>query len=457
MPIPTRSGSLREPRKQVSLWSGSTVRGQREVTQTQGQAQAQKEAPASAPTLASRRQSLMRPSPLKTATTLAPSTRTTPVAPSSPRKQEPKPRVPTSPKKTDMPPPPLPRHGRSISLRQPVSSSPATATAPRGHLRQRSQVLASASRPPSPRKTEASIPSTPTTPRTRTQFSTYQQSSSPKKTVKPPTPTPSNTSSTDTDPSLIPSSLPEVAALQTEVLQLSLLHSSSLEENADWQAQSEKQLRKKYDAVAASYRRVVAEEKERQRRLNGQALAGWLQNSHEHNGQQVFAEQIQVLSEIAQEVSDLSDSSGAGRYTLAIQEFEDWLRKANEIKKWRSRIGPEDAADQVVFIDPLNRAWKEEMYALVMKLELCSRQLQSLDILGYGDMENLQDSALLRTAKGLNDMINLMIEETTAIRSIEDDIVKAERIWVSHLTEQLADARPRDERGLRVGMWRRRG
>lgn len=426
-------------------------------------------------TLAGRRQSLIRPSPLKTvsssssrSTTTPTTVRTTTTIPppsTSPRKpvtRQQQNARPTSPKKTDMPPPPLPRHGRSASLRQPLSaSSPSSpggqSVGAKGHTRHRSQIVTSAA---PAKRVETPSTSTPTTPRSKASFTTNQQQSSPtKKTTVKSTAAATSTAPTELDTSLIPSSWPEVAALQTEVLQLHLFHSSSLQQHAEWQADSEAQLWKKYDTVAQMYRAIVNEEKEWQRKLNGQALGVWLQNIQEHNGRLGFAEQTQLLSQVVQEVTDLTDDVG-GRYTLSIQTFENWFRKAQEIRNCRNQLDQDAAADLVVFIDPLSRSWRDELDSLSMKLEICSRQIQSLDILAYGDMEHLlHDSTLVRTAKGLDEMLNLMLDEVNSIRKIERDIVTAERGWVSQLTEQLTASvgtttPSRGEQGMERGLWR---
>ncbi|ODM24118.1 hypothetical protein SI65_01708 [Aspergillus cristatus] len=408
-----------------------------------------------------RRQSL-RPSPLKTVpsgrptasttTATAPTSAIAPTFLTSPRKRAEATRNAPSispTKKTSMPPPPLPRPARSASLRQPSTpqSGPGVpAAGAKGHTRVRSQIVTPSS-----------------TPRLKPSSATPQ--SSPRKPARGSTavtPTASTNAAAnalaaitaEADPSLMPSSWPEVAAVQTEVLQLYLFHSSSLQKHAEWQAESEAKLRRKYDSVAQKYRSIVDEEKQWQRRLNGQALDYWVQNIQTHNGRLGFAEQIQLLSQTMQEVTELSDEVG-GRYTLAVRTFEHWFRKADEIKKIRTQLDS-GAADLVVFIDPLDGIWRDEVNDLGMKLELCSRQLQSLDILGYGDTEKLNDSALLRIARGLDDMTNLMLDEIHAMRKIERDIVRSERAWVSQLTDPLvvSDNRPREDRSLRVGMWR---
>lgn len=367
-----------------------------------------------------------------------------------------------SPKKTDMPPPARPT--RSASMRQPLkagagagSGTPATGVR---HVRHQSQIVAplSSQGRVSKRSDSQSSGSTSTTAglaagsRSSGQFTTYQQQFSPRKVVRPAAVSAARASA-DGDDSLIPASWPEIAALQTELLQLSLLHPSSLQQMAELEAKSEGQLQAKYDAVAKTYRAIVGEEKKCQRLLNGQALNRWLENASEHGGRPNFAAQIQAFSQLVQEVCDWTDSLG-GRYTVLVQEFEEWFRKAQAIESMRLHRQQGDAS-HVVFIDPIDRVWKDEVHAITMRLEQSSRQLQSLDIAGYdGPEQALADAALVRTAKGLDVMIASMVDELKAIRRIEAQIVRSERQWVSQLTAELAATHPRDARGPRPGMWR---
>ncbi|KAL4884342.1 hypothetical protein BJY04DRAFT_6936 [Aspergillus karnatakaensis] len=457
MPIPTRSVPVREPRKQPAATSARTVPSLKPSSAAAPSTDDAPSKPASRTipsTLPTRRQSLIRPSQLKPPSfakspAIPTGARTVPRAPASPTKRDDTARQyngrPPSPKKTDMPPPPRPI--RSASLRQPKTSSTVTPTAPRGHARHKSQSVTPASKP-------SQTPLSVTTPRSKTQFSTYQQQSSPKKTAKPPTPTPASASA-EQAASLLPSSWPEIAALQTELLQLSLLHTSWIQQNGQWESEAEAQLRKKYNSVARDYKANLSVEKESQRKLNGQALHCWLQNSCEHNGQQSFAEQVQLLSQLSQEVYDLSDSHG-GRYTMAILEFENWLQKVEEVQHARLSHVEEEAHG--LFVDPMRREWKEEIDALLMKLELALRQLQSLDILGYGDVEALRGSALLRTAKNLTELFSHMIEELNVVRQMEVELMKSETMRVSQLAQRLMEMQPREGPAQaipRTGLWRR--
>lgn len=209
-------------------------------------------------------------------------------------------------------------------------------------------------------------------------------------------------------------------------------------------------MRNKYDAVAGQYRSVLMDEKSRQHQLNVQSLSRWLQNCRDHQGPHGFSEQIQIFSQVLQEVSDLGIGEVSGRYTQALALFDQWFQQADYIRHQRETTG---AFDGSIFVESLNKAWKEEVYALHVKLELCARQLQSLDILGFGEVEQLSQSALSRVAQGLAESIQLIIQEIQEMRNLEVDIVRSERECVRRIATELAGPR-REMSAPRVGVWR---
>lgn len=420
-----------------------------------------KKAPATTATASvlARRQSLMRPgtsrvTPISTSSRGNASNSTKPplsTAPPSPRKQptartptQPTPR-PSSPKKTTMPPPPRP--ARSASLRQPANNTRpgvGSQVETRGHARHRSQMVSG-----TVKKTQADSATAATAQKAKAQFSTYQQHYSPKKPVaKPPTPTPGTHSSLAADGLLIPASWPDITALQTELLQLSLLHSNSLQRQADWKVESETRLHKKYDAVADQYRSTLGHEKQRQTHINMQALGYWAQNCQGHHGSSDFSQQIQIMSQILQEVSDLI-SQVHGRYTRAVETFEAWFYEAKNIRSHRESSGIDD---RVVFIDPLDHTWKEELHALKAKLDLCMRQLGSLDVQAFTRVEGLEQSALVRVTQGLYESTQLMIQEIHSMQTTESEIIRAEREQISQLAAGLANVH-RATLQPRAGLW----
>lgn len=184
----------------------------------------------------------------------------------------------------------------------------------------------------------------------------------------------------------------------------------------------------------------------RQSQLNAQALSGWLQNCHDHRGPHGFPEQTQILSQVLQETSDLVATGMSGRYNQVVETFELWFEQAELVRHDREYSG-----HGISFVDPLDQAWKEDLHVLHVKLELCQRQLQSLDILGFGEVERLEQSALTRVAQSLAESIQLMIQEVSAMRTLEAELIGSEREAVSQLVEGLAS--PRDMRAPRVGIW----
>ncbi|KAJ5769799.1 uncharacterized protein N7511_001850 [Penicillium nucicola] len=504
MPIPTRSASLREPRKQTSniarpttkplpttgrettqneksrspstsslvegpndngargrtqlpqrstltdrptrpLQASKLPRGDPSPTRRERSPDKKSEQPEASTTklttLLSRRQSIMRPTLKMPAKPLVPLKSS--ATPPSPRKpptrapvQPPITRRPPSPKKTDMPPPPRPT--RSSSLRQPVTATKALPTV-RGHTRHRSQMVLNT-------KTEPR-PTSPLKP--RAQYSTYQQHA-PKKTSKPPTPV---AGQADTSNLLIPSSWPDITALQTELLQLSLFHSSALQRQAEWKSDAETRLRKKYDGVSGQYRSLIIDETRRQCELNAKALGLWLSNCQEHHSLHDFPEQIQILSRVIQEVFDmisLNSSDRGGKYTSAVADFEEWIEQADVIHQTRGG----NRTDVATFIDQLPRSWKDTLQELSLKLELCARHLQSLDVLGFGEIEQLGSAALTSLITKLGELMQLMTQEIRVMRALEAEIVRIERDSIAHLATQLTES-SRGMQAPRVGVWSR--
>lgn len=219
-----------------------------------------------------------------------------------------------------------------------------------------------------------------------------------------------------------------------------------MQQQAEWKSESESQLQSKYEGVAAQYQSLLANEIKQQYQLNVHALGLWLSNCTEHRGSNDFSEQIQILSQILQEVSDMIAENG--HYSYLIMTFKAWLSQAEHIRQNRE-VGCIDVA----FVDPLPRSWKEPVQALSSKLELFSRQLQALDILGFGQVERMEQSALARVARTLVDLTQLMTQEIRALRALEADVVRSERDAVGLLASQISGS-PRELRAPRAGAWR---
>lgn len=359
---------------------------------------------------------------------------------------------PTATKKPSMPPPARPT--RSASLRQPSAPKISGVGETRGHVRHRSQILNSqaitgatpVSSAPSREKIAAA-----TTVKPRPQFTTYQQHFSPKKEA------PRTVAAGDrrnTGKSVAGSELPlETIALQTEFLQLYLLHSSSLQQSAEWKLAAERQLREKYNEVAASYKTILDEERHIQEQLNLEALYDWSVESTslaDHNHGVSFQEEIQSFSRVTQEVADMT-ADGAGRYALAVQVFEHWLDRVDYIHQ--SRENQDDDGDPQ-FIDSLGSVWRNEVDDLTIKAELCLRELSKMTIFVIDENEFCDkhgNSALVRIARKHRDILMCMIDELKSMRAVELETVNMEQAWIARAADQVEIDHGMS---IRAGIWR---
>lgn len=251
---------------------------------------------------------------------------------------------------------------------------------------------------------------------------------------------------------LIPASRPDIAALQTELLQLTLLHASARDQDVQWQQASEEELRKKFESVSRTYQSLRADEQDAQRRLNLQALHSWSQVARHGD----FAAQIQTLSRVIQDISDLLNPD-EGRYSHVVAAFEDWLDTVQRTKARRetSLTDPEE-----LFVPPLGRSWTEQVRDLTARMELHLRELQSLDIPTSfnGDVRtgDLADSALVRVVRAHQEILSAAIDELKTMRAIELDVVRSERAWVTRTVDEIRTAALNGTQsgGSRVGAWK---
>lgn len=161
-----------------------------------------------------------------------------------------------------------------------------------------------------------------------------------------------------------------------------------------------------------------------------------------NKGRYDHAEQIQILSRVLQDVTDLTESQN-GMYTLTMRRFEEWLEHVMDVRHDRERQQrnmPDEEIDlNMDFIDPLDAEWKEGVDTLTAKVELCSRELDCLDI-GLDVQEGEHDhagSALFRTMKGHRTLLASMLDELQTVARLEMEVLEWERVWVKNAVDKL--------------------
>ncbi|KAK2824771.1 hypothetical protein FQN49_007490 [Arthroderma sp. PD_2] len=346
---------------------------------------------------------------------------------------------------------PLARSVRSSSLLHPPAPK---LVAPASHSRHRSQVInfdAVKSRPQTGGRPSSFHPSTS---KLSAPLPTYQARFGLKKPAK------SNTNSPETVfenpfPSSTPTPTPiedqlspaHTLALQTELLQLHVLHSQGLQTKAKWEAHAEKHYRKLHESVRASYRR----EQEKHRYRNFQAVKKFEEKSGSSSSGHDFAIQMGILSRVIQEVTHLTESEDS-QYNTVVGVFEEWtlhvakLKQSRELKDDDDLMLNVDEEGDVEFIEPLPPQWKEDIAALSMQLSQLSGNLDDLDIPKSSDTDkhgkevDYSDSALVRAVTGHKSLVTSMAEELDIIHRTEMEVMEFEILWMERALESAGGA-----------------
>lgn len=255
-------------------------------------------------------------------------------------------------------------------------------------------------------------------------FSTLQQHFTPKKAPKPLTS--SIVAPATSESPTIPSLSAETVRLQTELLQLHLLHESSHAVQQQWQHSASRKLQKHFEEVAALYEAIREAETQNQEQRNVAALRDWSSGGTTSG----FTENVQILGSVLAELPALMDQDG--RYTRLQEAFEAWASWIEDI--WSARTSqvsapaPASVPRQFEFAEELNDAWHVEQAVLARKLSQLSRDMDAL--VAPPDGSTLAD--VVRVCRTL---VSGALEETRCMSIIERAYMTREREWVEGTLE----------------------
>ncbi|KAK5010459.1 hypothetical protein LTR60_004962, partial [Cryomyces antarcticus] len=256
-------------------------------------------------------------------------------------------------------------------------------------------------------------------------FTTHQQRFSPKKPsqIKPPISSiiaPSIRSTSNAQPG------PMDFSLQTELLQLHLLHLHAAEVERDWQLSAKKHLHRKFLNTATAHQRMRSKEREAAERTNLLAIREWTTGTPGHGA----AENVQCLAEVLKELTALTEPEG--RCTRLVLAFAAWHRRSEEVRKSRNGDdGADDAPDEsgLAFVDGLDAAWHSEHAALTRKTSLLSCQFKGLP-------QPMQGSSLAAIVSACRQLLAGEVEQLRIMPALEAAWLARERAWVE---KSLAD------------------
>ncbi|KAM0297579.1 hypothetical protein HYE67_007249 [Fusarium culmorum] len=275
--------------------------------------------------------------------------------------------------------------------------------------------------------------------RLRPAFSTLQQHYSPAKSSAPKPLT--STFLAPPSPSKLPANVAasaETSKLQTELLQLHLLHRDAPAVDAAWRASAEHKLGEHFSNIAAESKQVDDQEKAEVEKNNVIALRKWAVGGG-------LEERIQVLDSVMSGLWALEEPGG--RYARAVRRFERWVEQMCEIEEARREGGALLQESEVLFIGELDSAWKDECAGLVRRLDTLKRQLGELGDFSADDEEEddtKERSSLQRMVEGSRELVHGMLTELNVMEDIERDALAREDDWIERMNrDEDADDTPR--------------
>ncbi|KAI1821351.1 hypothetical protein F4861DRAFT_519301 [Xylaria intraflava] len=311
----------------------------------------------------------------------------------------------------------------------------------------------------------------------RPAFSTNQQHYSPAKSTAPKPLT--STFLAPPSPSKQPVNIAltaETSRLQTELLQLSLLHRDAHATTAKWHDSARAKLKARFEEAAGADKALRAAEQDAAEARGMQDLLRWGEatipagkgtagTDAQKTGVLPLDERVRLLDQVLNGVWALGEPGS--RYQRAVRAFEDWARQVAEIRAAqrggdvdallsRSRGAGEERGFGIFVGDLDTSAWKRDRAGLARVLEGWRSTLVLLgDAGGCEDGDNDGDgdqhgdgavprSGLARALRGCRLLVRDMLAELDVMDLIEQDALAAEETWMGVVGAQLSeDARRR--------------
>jgi hypothetical protein len=204
-----------------------------------------------------------------------------------------------------------------------------------------------------------------------------------------------------------------------------MLHQQFLPTYKSYLRSAHKRLGKKFVATRTQAQHVQDEERKVRIRKNVAALKLWGLST---NGKDAgFAELLQTLAGVVNEVSLLAEEGG--RVERAVAEFERWIQWIDDI--W-TRRDAKDVRAEAEFIDGLGDNWKADTAALVRRLGGLKRVVELVPPAKTGSSFEL-------VVAGFGQLMETMLEELGLLIKIESMIVEREKKWVDDRIDVMAE------------------
>ncbi|KAG9254972.1 uncharacterized protein F5Z01DRAFT_653508 [Emericellopsis atlantica] len=267
--------------------------------------------------------------------------------------------------------------------------------------------------------------------RLRPNFSTLQTHYSPAKSRDPKPLT--ATYLAPPSPSKLPANVAasaETSKLQTELLQLHLLHRDAATVEAQWRASAKQKLGARFEKACITAEQVAEQEKAGLERANVLALHAW-------GSEGGLEEKIQGLDTVFNGIWSLSEPGG--RYARMARRFERWMDQVSEVEQARRDGTYLEQGDQSLFISDLETPWKEDCAGTLRRLDGWRHQLR---VLGEPPADEDGTSSLAKMLQGARSLVQDMLAEVQMMEEMEEEALAREAEWIEKMNRMDDDDTP---------------
>lgn len=199
----------------------------------------------------------------------------------------------------------------------------------------------------------------------------------------------------------------DLYSMQNELLRLHLLHDASCRTRRAWEADAERRLHRRFDALASKYQCIVEAESNMRLAINDQAAEAWWDGG----GLESFESKVRTLSRTIQELSELSRPNGP--YAAMLAQFVESLHQ--------DEMNMADNAEHFhINMEDLGRKWSDDIALLRRKLDRC---LTALDNIG----ESSASSSLGYVLARHKDLARNMMQELETMSAIHREAFRIEQ------------------------------
>ncbi|KAK4196486.1 hypothetical protein QBC40DRAFT_313347 [Triangularia verruculosa] len=210
----------------------------------------------------------------------------------------------------------------------------------------------------------------------------------------------------------------ETARLQTELLQLSLLHASAGSVKVQWEESAYKQLQARFHEVVELEGDVLKLENRVGEGNAVRELVEW--------GRGGLEERVRVLDQVIGLVWVMTepccDNNKGGRYVRVVRQFERWLGRVEGVMAGRGEDGKEEE-----LVGEIGGDWKEEVGGLRRKVNAIRRDLDGIvNLEGNGE----EQGNLGRVLRGVKELVEGVVSEIGVMEGVEREVREREMEWV---------------------------